>query len=547
MNPLLILLIGIVVVVGGILALRLHAFLALILGALVVAMLTPDDASFRFALRPNTIPLASVDGDTVTLKTTKSLPEGAPLIVLRPGEGHRKVGSIRVGDAQGGGAKPQAGVPARVAEGNVEGTDVAIDPASYAAADKRRREQTIGDRVAQGFGETCLSIGILIAMAAIVGETLLASGAAERIVGSFRRALGDNRASLAFLISGVILGIPVFFDTVFYLLIPLGKVMRVRSGRDYTLYVLSIVAGATMTHSLVPPTPGPLAVAAQLNVSLATMILGGLAVGAITAAAGYVYALYANRRWDVPLRASAGLTEEDLRTIDARDPATLPSLWVSLLPIFLPVLTISLAAVVEAQKMTGPWVGVVRTLGDKNISLAIAAGIGLLLMFRQPSCAKGSTGKAVGEALASAGVIILVTSAGGAFGYVLRQTDIAASISHLVPAGKLALLPLAFLLAALVRTAQGSATVAMITAAGIVSPLAAATADLGFHPVYLALAIGCGSKPIMWMNDSGFWIIGKMSGFTEAETLKTATVMMTIMGVVGLGATMLGAWLFPLV
>jgi GntP family gluconate:H+ symporter len=212
----------------------------------------------------------------------------------------------------------------------------------------------------------------------------------------------------------------------------------------------------------------------------------------------------------------------------------------------LPVVTISVAATVEARGMTGAWVGVVRTLGDKNISLTIAAGIGLLMMFMQPACAKGSTGKAVAEALASAGVIILVTSAGGAFGYVLRQTDIAASISHLVPAGKLTILPLAFLLAALVRTAQGSATVAMITSAGIVSPLAVGV-NLGFHPVYLALAIGCGSKPVMWMNDSGFWIIGKMSGFTEGETLKTATVMMAVMGVVGLVVVMIGAWVFPLV
>jgi GntP family gluconate:H+ symporter len=131
---------------------------------------------------------------------------------------------------------------------------------------------------------------------------------------------------------------------------------------------------------------------------------------------------------------------------------------------------------------------------------------------------------------------------------VLRQTDIASDIKDLLPVTRLALLPLAFLVTTLVRTAQGSATVAMITAAGIVSPIAAGgAAALGFHPVYLALAIGCGSKPVMWMNDSGFWIIGKMSGFTEAETLRTATVMMAIMGVAGLLATILGAWLLPLV
>jgi GntP family gluconate:H+ symporter len=114
-----------------------------------------------------------------------------------------------------------------------------------------------------------------------------------------------------------------------------------------------------------------------------------------------------------------------------------------------------------------------------------------------------------------------------------------------LPVTKLALLPLAFLITTAVRTAQGSATVAMITAVGIVAPVAAGGA-LGFHPVYLALAIGCGSKPGMWMNDAGFWIIGKISGLTESETLKTATILMSIMGVVGLGATMLAAWILPL-
>ena len=141
--------------------------------------------------------------------------------------------------------------------------------------------------------------------------------------------------------------------------------------------------------------------------------------------------------------------------------------------------------------------------------------------------------------------MILIICAGGAFGQMLRQTDIAAHIHESLPASKLMLLPVAWSLAVAVRTAQGSAIVAMITAAGIVAPIAA-RGDLGFHPVYLALAIGCGSKPIQWMNDAGFWIIGRISGLTTTETLKTATIQLAIMGVIGLLATMLGAWLLPL-
>jgi GntP family gluconate:H+ symporter len=546
MNPLLILLIGMALVVGGILVLRLHAFLALIGAALLVALLTPALYNYRFALRGAAIPVERADAaaGTVVLKADAGrLVVGSPLRLARAeGAAWREAASLRVTEV-----KPKSVVATFETPGaTIAPGDLVVEPAAFAAAAKAA-DRTIGDRVAAGFGETVLSIGILIAMAAIVGETLLQSGAAERIVSSSRRMLGDNRASLAFLIAGFILGIPVFFDTVFYLLIPLGKVMRVRSGRDYTLYVLSIVAGATMTHSLVPPTPGPLAVAAMLNVNLATMILGGLAVGAFASASGYLYALYANRRWDIPLRATAGLSDAELADLAKRDDVGLPPLWLSLLPILLPVLLISADAFAGSLKVPeGAPRSVLRTLGEKNVSLTVSAVIGLLMAARWRPSKDKSTGAAVAEGLASAGVIILVTSAGGAFGYVLRQTDIAATLKDLLPNSQHALLPLAFVAAAVIRTAQGSATVAMITAAGIVSPFALA-GGLPFHPVYLALAIGCGSKPVMWMNDSGFWIIGKMSGFTEAETLKTATVMMTIMGVVGLLATMAGAWLFPMV
>jgi len=159
-----------------------------------------------------------------------------------------------------------------------------------------------------------------------------------------------------------------------------------------------------------------------------------------------------------------------------------------------------------------------------------------------------SSGPPVQAALASGGVIVLIISAGGAFGYVLGLTNIAQTITELVPDSGSALLwlPIAFLITMTIRTAQGSATVGMITAVGIVAPVAAQI-ELGFHPVYLALAIGTGSKPILWMNDAGFWLVSTMSGFTESETLKTITIMGVIMGVVGLLVTTIAAWLFPLV
>jgi len=145
----------------------------------------------------------------------------------------------------------------------------------------------------------------------------------------------------------------------------------------------------------------------------------------------------------------------------------------------------------------------------------------------------------------SGGVIILITAAGGAFGHVLRLTGISEELKDIVPTTHLVLIPAAFAMTTLVRIAQGSATVAMITAVGLFAPIVAA-GGLAFHPLYVALAIGCGSMPYPWMNDSGFWIISTMSGLTEGETLKTASVVIALMGFAGLVATVVGAVFVPL-
>jgi GntP family gluconate:H+ symporter len=264
-DPLWLLLIGMIVVLGGILLLRLHAFLALILGALIVGSLTTSAALESYANQKE-----------MTVKEKTALVDSS-----------------------------------------------------------------VGQRVAQGFGRTCTKIGILIAMASIIGKFLLESGAAERIVRSLIKWLGEKRASHAFLSSGFLLGMPVFFDTVFYLMMPLGKAMGIRTGRNYGLYIMAIVAGATMTHSLVPPTPGPLFVAGALSVNMGLMIVGGIVVGLFTVSAGYLYALWANRKWPVPVRDTADTSADDLKSMTEKDEASLPPFWLSMLPIILPVILIA--------------------------------------------------------------------------------------------------------------------------------------------------------------------------------------------------------------
>lgn len=543
----LILLVGMLVVVCGVLVLRLHALLSLIAGGLVVALLTPTFYTYRSLARSSANGIDSIDAPTgiVTLRAAKERPSvGSTLLVLRGRELH-PVGKLQVLPG-GAGESMQAGaldgfVPDR--------RDVVIEASKDILA-RKTSEQTAGERLGLGFGKTAGEVGILIAMAAIIGQCLLESGAAERVIVTVRRALGDERTPLAFVLGGFVLTIPCFFETVFYLMIPLGKIMRARTGKDYTLYVMSIIAGGTMAHSLVPPTPGPLFAAGELHVNLAAMMLGGVCVGLPAAMVGLAYARWANRRWDIPLRESAGLSLTELSTAANRDVASLPPLWISIIPILLPITLIGSATVMKSIRDAHPFKSgaiyeIIQTAGNKNVALILTAAFGLAMLAWRPETRAKICG-AVQQAISGSATMILIIAAGGAFGAVLQQTDIATSLREILPAAKLSLLPIAFAITVLIRTAQGSATVAMITAAGIVSPIAAA-GGLGFHPLYLALAIGCGSKPIMWMNDSGFWIISRMSGMTETETLKTATVMMGIMAAVGLCVVVLGAWLLPMI
>lgn len=386
-------------------------------------------------------------------------------------------------------------------------------------------------KVAEGFGTGCRKIGILIAMAAIIGQCLLVSGAAKRIVQGILGLFGVKRAPMAFLGSGFVLGIPVFFDTVFYLMLPLVRAFSRANPKVYLLALLSVVAGASMAHSLVPPTPGPLLVAGELDVSLGVLIPAGLLLGVVTISVGYAYARWANDRFQIPFR------ELETPEVEQKEEGELPGLGWSLLPILLPLLLISIGTFV---KMNGNPPGWVMVLSDKNVAMSLGAALAMALAAKVTDLKN-----VVNKALSSGGMIILITAAGAAFGSVLKETGIGEVLSGSFGDGGGVLL-LAFGLTALVRFAQGSATVAMITAVGIVAPMVL-EADLQFHAVYVALAIGCGSKPLPWMNDSGFWIVSKMSGMNERETLKTFSVMLSVMGVAGFLVVLIASRLLPMV
>lgn len=549
-NPFFILLVGVAVVIGMIIGLRINAFIALITAALVVSFLAPGDVSEKVA------------------------------------------------------------------------------------------------RVASAFGSTAGGIGIVIAMAAVIGKCLMDSGAADRIVQAFVGGLGQKRASWALTGSGFVLAIPVFFDTVFYLLVPLARSLYRSTKKHYLKYILAISAGGAITHTMVPPTPGPLLMAQQLGVDLGVMIGVGALIGFVAAIAGLAFSSWLDKRMPVEMRPLPGEEEEvDLPGVPDRK---LPNLFLSLLPILLPVLLIGANTVLETRAngeraaqvdpadfsdfagfsaaVNRAGDGPLKTLaegldlssretaaaslngmlknrtafdtgsdlgrsnlafveyenrklieaalpegvlaplvwetparkaanfsllyGNANLALLLSAVIAVLLYVVQCRPTKREFSESLETSLMSGGLIILITAAGGAFGAMLAAAQIGPAIAGLFGSSGgsvgVGLLVLAFGISALLKFAQGSTTVAVITASGMIAAMIDGV-ELGFHPVYLATAIGGGGLFGSWMNDSGFWIFTKMSGLTEAEALKSWTPMLAILGLTSFLMSILLSFLMPLV
>ena len=399
--------------------------------------------------------------------------------------------------------------------------------------------------VAEEFGGVCASIAIVIALAALIGQCLMESGAADKIVRVFVRALGEKHASLSLLSSGYVLSVPVFFDTVFYLLVPLARAMRVRMGKHYLLFLMAISAGGAVTHSMVPPTPGPLAMAATLNIDLGAMILVGAAIAVPMSVVGWLFGILRDRQLEIPLRETQGLSMEELEGLAQRDEARLPSFFMAMLPIVLPVVLIASNTLAGALGAEGALAEITAFAGNPNFALLASAAISLALLARQKGYTLAQLAKPVEAALASGGLIILITAAGGSFGKMLVQADVGKTIGAMSQEFGVPVLLLSFLLGTLLKVAQGSGTVAMITVSAIMAPLVLETPP-GFHTVYVACAIGSGSLVGSWMNDSGFWVYKQMSGLTETEALQSWTPLLAVMGLVGYLVTQAAAIVLPL-
>jgi GntP family gluconate:H+ symporter len=400
------------------------------------------------------------------------------------------------------------------------------------------------------FGATAGKIAWVIALAALIGVCLMESGAADKIVRSLLRILGERRAAWALLICGFVLGVPVFFDTVFFLLIPLAQALSLRLGKNYLLYVVAIASGAIITHSIVPPTPGPLFMAETLpGLDLGWCILAGVGAGAIPAVAAIALGKWLNARSPIELRTTSGSALSELKAIVDKPERDLPPLLLSVLPVALPVGLIALASIGAAldwQHSHANTYAVIEVLGNKHFAMFLGAAIALSLLARQKHLDRESWAAAMVQPLATAGIIILITSAGGAFGAMIRHAGVGASLDALTSGTGINLIWVAWAAAAVMKIAQGSGTVAIITTSAIMAALIGDGAALPYHPIWIYLAIGFGSMMLSWMNDSGFWVVCKLSGFTERETLTSWTLSLAVISLVGLAEILIVSRLLPM-
>lgn len=400
--------------------------------------------------------------------------------------------------------------------------------------------------VSEAFGSLVGRIGIAIVAASVVGECLMGSGAADKITRRFVALFGERYASASLLASGFVLSIPVFADTVFFLLIPLARAMSLRlGGRNYLLNILAISAGASSTHVFVPPTPGPIAAAATLKLDLGLVMIAGLVAALPASLMSWLFAFWADRRWRIGVRPPPGASLEELQRAAAAGDEELPGFWISIAPVLLPVLLITSATVTGVVAKGSGLDQVAGLLGNPNLALLLAAAIALWLLARQKGVRLAELSRTVEAAMATGGLIVLITAAGGAFGAMLQKAGLGDQLGRLAASLGLSHVLLAYLLAVMFKVAQGSGTVSMIASAAIMMPLLEASPPQ-YHPVYVFLAVAAGSQLGAWMNDSGFWAFTTMAGLTEAESLKTRSVMLGILSLTGLAVALLGSRWLPL-
>jgi Gnt-I system low-affinity gluconate transporter len=397
--------------------------------------------------------------------------------------------------------------------------------------------------IQEGMGRTLGYIAIVVGLGAMLGQLLQVSGGAERVARTLLGRLGEERAPWALALTGLIVATPVFFDVALILFIPLVYGLARRSGRSLLYYAIPLLAGIAVAHSFIPPTPGPVAVASLIGADLGWVIAVGLLAGIPATVVGGIFfgrTIAGRIHLRVPEYMQpevnpgpASVSTESSSTAPAAD-AELPGFGLVLALIGVPLSLILLGTVSRVTLGDGhPLRALFAFLGHPFAALLVAVLLAFWLLGTRRGYSAEEVRKVATAGLEPVGMIILVTGAGGVFGNVLVAAGVGDALASLMAGSAMPVVVLAFLIAAVVRVAQGSATVAMVTAAGIVAPVIQA----GSYPPpmlgALTIAIAAGATVLSHVNDSGFWLVSRFLGMSEAETLRSWTVMVTLVGLVG--------------
>lgn len=384
--------------------------------------------------------------------------------------------------------------------------------------------------IEKGFAGILGHITLIIGLGTVLGAMLEHSGGAQVLLDSLVRIFGEKGTPVAMGVTGFLLGIPVFFDIGIFVLAPLVYVAAVRGGKSLALYALPLLAGLSVTHAFLPPHPGPVAAGGFFGVSLGWLIVMGLVCG-IPAwfASGIMWGRWIGARVQVEVPGSHHTREDPNAELKP------PSLGVVILAIGLPMILILGATFGNVFLPDNSLRTLLIFLGNPAIALTIAVLLSMWLLGTRRGVTRAQLSVMTSESLKPVGMILLVVGAGAFFGAVLAATGVGTAVADSLAQAGLPLIVSAYVISCGMRIAQGSATVAIVTTSGILAPTVAAADYSQPELALIVIAISSGSIIASHVNDGGFWIIAKYFNMSVKDTLKTWTVLETVLSVVGFG------------
>lgn len=381
--------------------------------------------------------------------------------------------------------------------------------------------------VNDGIGNTLKGIALLVGLGSMFGSILEISGGAQTLAVTMVNRFGDRKAAWALGITGLVIAMPVFFDAGLIILIPLAFSLAKRTGRSSLYYVIPLLAGLAVGHAFIPPTPGPVLVATMLGVDLGWVILIGICCGIFSMiVAGPIWGAYCGKKFFVPV------PEQVARQADL-DESKLPGFWSVVLIILIPLVLIILKSVAGVVEALAPARGVINFLGEPFVALTLATLVAMVMLGYRHGYTGEQLEKVMTKSLEPVGLILLVTACGGVLRYILQYSGLGEIIGHAVASASFPMVIVAFVVAALVRISVGSATVAMTMAAGIIAAMPEVSGLSPLHLACITAAVAGGATVCSHFNDSGFWLVMSLVGMDEKTTLKTWTLMETLVGGTG--------------